>query len=60
MPDPVARAQCNLGRSLRAATPKALGAYKKAQIEKSWPLIKKFGIKAYDEALSGTKAPPVR
>jgi tripartite-type tricarboxylate transporter receptor subunit TctC len=27
-------------------TPKALGAFQKAQIEKWWPLIKEFGIKA--------------
>jgi tripartite-type tricarboxylate transporter receptor subunit TctC len=27
-------------------TPKALGAFQKAQIEKWWPLIKEFGIRA--------------
>jgi hypothetical protein len=27
-------------------TPEALGAFQKAQIEKWWPLIKEFGIKA--------------
>ena len=27
-------------------TPKALGAFQKAQIEKWWPLIKEFGIEA--------------
>jgi tripartite-type tricarboxylate transporter receptor subunit TctC len=27
-------------------TPKAFGAFQKAQIEKWWPLIKEFGIKA--------------
>ena len=27
-------------------TPKALGAFQKAQIDKWWPLIKEFGIKA--------------
>jgi hypothetical protein len=27
-------------------TPEALGAFQKAQIEKWWPLIKEFGIRA--------------
>jgi tripartite-type tricarboxylate transporter receptor subunit TctC len=27
-------------------TPKALAAYQKAEIEKWWPIIKEFGIKA--------------
>jgi hypothetical protein len=27
-------------------TPEALAAYQKAEIEKSWPIIKEFGIKA--------------
>jgi hypothetical protein len=34
-------------------TPEALGALVKADAEKWWPLIKEFGIKANEEALSG-------
>ena len=48
--DPAVRSQlADLGTDVfprEQQTPKALGAFQKAQIEKWWPLIKEFGIKA--------------
>jgi tripartite-type tricarboxylate transporter receptor subunit TctC len=48
--DPAARSRlANLGVEIlprERQTPEALGALQKAQIEKWWPLIKEFGIKA--------------
>jgi tripartite-type tricarboxylate transporter receptor subunit TctC len=48
--DPAARSRlADLGTEIfprEQQTPKALGAFQKAQIEKWWPLIKEFGIKA--------------
>jgi tripartite-type tricarboxylate transporter receptor subunit TctC len=48
--DPAVRSRlADLGTEIfprEQQTPKALGAFQKAQIEKWWPLIKEFGIKA--------------
>jgi tripartite-type tricarboxylate transporter receptor subunit TctC len=48
--DPSVRSRlANLGGEIfprERQTPEALGALQKAQIEKWWPLIKEFGIKA--------------
>jgi tripartite-type tricarboxylate transporter receptor subunit TctC len=48
--DPAARSRlANLGGEIfprERQTPEALGASQKAQIERWWPLIKEFGIKA--------------
>jgi tripartite-type tricarboxylate transporter receptor subunit TctC len=48
--DPAVRSRlANLGFEIfprEQQTPTALGALQKAQIEKWWPLIKEFGIKA--------------
>jgi tripartite-type tricarboxylate transporter receptor subunit TctC len=48
--DPLARSRlADLGLEIfprERQTPEALGALQKAQIEKWWPLIKEFGIKA--------------
>jgi len=50
MADPVVRSRlADLGYEIfprEQQTPKALGAFQKAQIDKWWPLIKEFGIRA--------------